>query len=228
MKPKALLSWSSGKDGAWALHAARLAGEVDVALLLTTVTAGFDRVSMHGVRRDLLRRQAASVGLPCLEMEIPSPCSDAVYEEKMGALLAGLRAEGFTHVVFGDLFLADLRAWREERLARAGMTGVFPLWLRDTKALASEMVEGGARATLVCIDPRKLDASYAGRAFDAALLADLPRGVDPCGENGEFHTFASDGPAFRWPIDTRPGEVVTRDGFVFADLLAVERERDLP
>jgi uncharacterized protein (TIGR00290 family) len=182
------------------------------------VTAAFDRVSMHGVRRTLLERQAAATGLPSIQIEIPSPCPNEVYEAAMTRALASARADGVTHVVFGDLFLADLRAWREERLAQVGMTGVFPLWLRDTAALAKQMIADGMRAIVTCVDPRKLDRSFAGRTWDASFLADLPPEVDPCGENGEFHTFVSAGPMFAAPLPVTPGEVVERDGFVFADL----------
>ncbi len=213
------MSWSTGKDSAWALHEARRAGEVEIVGLLTTVTSAFGRVSMHGVREALLDAQAAALGLPCRKVAIPSPCPNEVYEREMSRALAEARAAGVTHVVFGDLYLADLRAWREARMAEVGMTCSFPLWQRPTDALARDMIGGGLRATLTCVDPRKLDRSFAGRAFDGALLADLPPGVDPCGENGEFHTFACGGPMFARPIATVGGEVVERDGFVFADVL---------
>ena len=221
VKPKALLSWSTGKDSAYALAEIRRAGELDVVGLLTTVTRAYDRVAMHGVRRTLLARQAAAVGLPAVSVELPSPCSNEAYEQALGAALVAARNEGVTQVVFGDLFLADIRAYREAQLAALGMHGVFPLWGRDTRALAGEMIAAGLRATLTCVDPRHLPASFAGRTFDAALLADLPAGVDPCGERGEFHTFATHGPMFGAPIATRVGEVVLRDGFVFADVCEV-------
>ncbi|HWB81176.1 MAG TPA: ATP-binding protein [Nannocystaceae bacterium] len=216
MRPKALLSWSSGKDSAYALQVAQ---DVEIVGLLTTVTAAFDRVSMHGVRRELLARQADAVGLPCTQVEIPAPCPNEIYERAMGRVLADAKAKGITHVVFGDLFLEDIRAYRCDRLASVGMHAVFPLWGRDTKALAREMIDAGLRATITCVDPRRLDRSFAGRTFDATLLHDLPPDVDPCGEHGEFHTFATDGPMFRKRIDVRAGEVVDREGFVFADLL---------
>jgi uncharacterized protein (TIGR00290 family) len=218
-RPKALLSWSTGKDSAYTLHVARAAGEVDVVGLLTTVTAAYDRVSMHGVRRVLLDRQAEATGLPCTVVEIPATCPNEVYEQAMAAALDAARARGVSCVLFGDLFLADLRAYREQKLAGIGMTGRFPLWHRDTAALAREMTAAGLRAHLTCVDPRRLPARFAGRTFDDALLDELPADVDPCGENGEFHTFACAGPMFSAPIQVTPGEVVDRDGFVFADLL---------
>ena len=218
-KPKALLAWSSGKDSAWALHEVRRAGDLDVVGLLTTVTTTFGRVSMHAVREELLDRQAAAVGLPVTKVRIPWPCPNERYEAEMATALAGARAAGVTHLVFGDLFLEDVRAYRVKQLAGTGIEPVFPLWGRDTRALAREMVDGGLRATLTCVDPRALDRSFAGRAFDRALLADLPAGVDPCGERGEFHTYAWSGPMFAAPIAFTPGEVVEREGFVFADLL---------
>jgi uncharacterized protein (TIGR00290 family) len=217
--PKAIVAWSSGKDSAWALHEVRAAGRLELVGLLTTVTSEFGRVSMHAVRESLLDLQAASLGLPCLKVRIPWPCVNERYEAEMASALAGARAGGVTHVVFGDLFLEDVRAYRESRLAGSGIEPVFPLWGRDTSRLAHEMLRGGLRATLTCVDPRSLDPALVGRPFDAALLAELPAGVDPCGERGEFHTFAWDGPMFRAPIPVVPGEVVAREGFVFADLL---------
>jgi len=218
-RPRALVSWSSGKDGAWALHALSLAKQVEPAGLLTTVTAAYGRVSMHGVREELLVRQAEEVGLPLRVVSIPSPCPNELYEEAFLAELARARRVGITHVVFGDLFLEDVRAYREKLLERAGLAGVFPLWGRETRALAREMLGGGLRAILVCVDPEKMPASFAGRDFDSKLLGELPAGVDPCGERGEFHTFARAGPMFRREIEVARGEVVQRDGFVFADLL---------
>ncbi len=218
-RPKALVSWSSGKDAAWALHEVRRAGQVEVAGLLTTVTDPFARVSMHAVREELLDRQAASLGLPCRKVRIPWPCPNDRYEREMGRALAEARADGITHAVFGDLFLEDVRAYREARLAGTGIAPLFPLWGRDTARLAREMIDGGLRAVLTCVDPRRVSASLAGRAFDAALLAELPPGVDPCGENGEFHSFAWAGPMFGSPVPIAPGEVVEREGFTFADVL---------
>jgi uncharacterized protein (TIGR00290 family) len=215
--PKALVAWSSGKDAAWALHVVRARGELDVVGLLTTVTEPFDRVSMHAVRRTLLHRQAAAAGLPVREVRIPWPCTNGRYEAEMAASIAVARAEGVSRIVFGDLFLADVRAYRERQLAGTGLEPVFPLWGRDTAALAREMIDGGLDAILTCVDPRCVDRALAGRRFDAALLAALPAGVDPCGENGEFHTFACAGPMFDAPLEVAVGEVVEREGFVFAD-----------
>jgi uncharacterized protein (TIGR00290 family) len=215
---RVLLAWSSGKDSAFALHVLRAQG-VAVAGLLTTINEAFDRVAMHAVRLDLLRAQAEAVGLPLVEVRIPSPCPNQAYEAAMSAAMADARARGFSSVAFGDLFLEDVRRYREERLAPTGLRPLFPLWGRPTRALAEEMLALGQRAVLTCVDPRVLPAAFAG---DQALLAELPAGVDPCGENGEFHSFAWDGPAFRRPVPVRAGEVVARDGFVFADLVPAE------
>jgi uncharacterized protein (TIGR00290 family) len=217
-RPKALVAWSSGKDSAWALHEVRRAGGLDVVGLLTTITSEFARVSMHAVREELLDRQAAALGLPCRKVRIPWPCVNETYEAEMARAMAEARESGVTHVVFGDLFLEDVRAYRVEKLAGTGVAPVFPLWGRDTARLAREMIAGGLRATLTCVDPRRLDPSFAGRAFDAALLDALPPDVDPCGERGEFHTYCWAGPMLAEPIGVTAGEVVTREGFVFADL----------
>jgi uncharacterized protein (TIGR00290 family) len=217
-RPQALLSWSSGKDSAWALHVLRQRGDVEIVGLLTTVNRVHDRVAMHAVRTELLRAQASAAGLPLWEVPIPSPCTNAEYEAAMGEAMARAKADGVVTMAFGDLFLEDIRAYREEKLRSAGMTPIFPLWGLPTDALARDMIAGGLRARLTCVDPKHLAPSFAGREFDAALLADLPPAVDPCGERGEFHTFAFDGPMFRAPVDVRLGEVVERDGFVFADL----------
>lgn len=218
-RPKACVSWSSGKDSAFALWVARQAGALDIVAVLTTVNETQARVAMHGVRDALLDRQAAALELPCLKVSIPSPCPNEVYEARMREATTRLMQAGVTHMVFGDLFLEDIRAWREERLREAGMTSIYPLWARDTRALARDMIDSGLVAHLTCIDPRRLDRSFAGRRFDAGLLADLPDGVDPCGENGEFHTVVSGGPMFAAPIAVSIGEVVERDGFVFADVI---------
>jgi len=221
-KPRAWLSWSSGKDSAWSLHTVRQNGEFDVVALLTTVNRTHERVAMHAVRETLLEQQAEAVGLPLVKVPIPSPCPNDVYERAMAEAMAAARDQGVRHVVFGDLFLEDIRAYREKNLSACGMTPVFPLWEIETRGLAAEMISGGLSAYLTCVDPRKLGREFAGRKFDAALLHELPENVDPCGENGEFHTFACAGPMFRHPIKVETGEIVERDGFVFADLLPAE------
>ena len=215
----AWMSWSTGKDSTYALHVARAEIGLDVVALLTTVTADHDRVSMHAVRRELLELQAERLGLPVEVVKIPAPCSDAEYERCISARLAHGRATGVDEMVFGDLFLEDIRAYREDRLEGTGITPIFPLWQRGTRGLAAEMLGAGIRARVTCVDPRQLDATFAGREFGRAFLDDLPRTVDPCGERGEFHTFAFDGPGFRAPIEVVGGRVVERDGFVFADVL---------
>jgi uncharacterized protein (TIGR00290 family) len=218
-RPKAWLAWSSGKDSAWALHTVREAGRFEVVALLTTVNRTHGRVAMHAVRESLLEMQAAAAGLPLVKVGIHSPCSNEIYEAAMSEAMGRARDEGVRHVIFGDLFLEDIRAYREKQLARCGMTPVFPLWGKQTRALAEEMIARGLSAYLACVDPRQLERGFAGRRFDAELLAELPRGVDPCGENGEFHTFACAGPMFRADVSVKVGEIVERDGFVFADLL---------
>lgn len=214
---KTLLAWSSGKDSAWSLHVLRRQG-VEVVGLLTTLNETHDRVAMHAVRRSLLLAQAEAAGLPVTIVPIPSPCPNEVYEAAMAEAMASARAAGVEAVAFGDLFLEDIRRYREERLAGTGLTALFPLWGRPTHTLAEEMIAGGLEARLTCVDPRVLPAAFAGRAFDRRLLAELPARVDPCGENGEFHSFAWAGPMFRAPIAVEAGDVVERDGFVFADL----------
>lgn len=219
-KPKALISWSSGKDAAWLLHRLRQAGEVEVAGLLTTLDAATDKVAMHAVRRSLLEAQAEAAGLPLLPVPLPWPCPNADYEAALRIALQQARtAFGVTHVAFGDLFLADIRRYREQLLADTGLTPLFPLWELPTDTLAQQMIAGGLRACLTCVDSSRLPASFAGRTFDSAFLADLPPGVDPCGEAGEFHTFAFDGPMFSQAIPITVGDIAERDGFVFADLL---------
>jgi uncharacterized protein (TIGR00290 family) len=219
-RPQALIAWSSGKDSAWALHEARRTNEFDIVGALTTVTDGFARVSMHGVREDLLRAQLAAAGLPAIAVRIPYPCPNDVYEREMGKAIADAKVRGVTHMIFGDLFLEDIRAYREKQLAGSGITPVFPLWLKPTGRLAREMIDGGVEAHLAVVDLQKLPAGFAGRRFDAALLDDLPAGADPCGENGEFHSFVSAGPMLTRKIAVTVGETVERDGFAFADLLA--------
>jgi uncharacterized protein (TIGR00290 family) len=218
-RPRAVVSWSSGKDSAFALWEFSRRSEAEVVGLLTTVTGSFRRVSIHGVRDELLDRQAAALGLPIHRVEIPYPCPNEVYEEAMRRSVGGLRAAGVSQMVFGDLFLTDVREYREARLAGTGLVPVFPLWGRDTAALAREMITAGIEAYVVCLDPRAMPRELAGRRFDASLLDDLPASVDPCGERGEFHTFVANGPMFAAPIAVRSGEVVERDGFVFADLV---------
>jgi len=218
-RPKAWLAWSSGKDSAWSLHVVRERGELEVVALLTTVNQTHARVAMHAVRQSLVERQAAAAGLPLRVVPIPWPCPNQEYERAMALALGGAQSEGVTQVIFGDLFLDDVRRYREENLAKCGMTPVFPLWGIPTRRLAEEMIASGLRSYITCVDPQKLDKSFAGRKWDATLLADLPLSVDPCGEYGEFHTFACAGPMFSEPIAVRCGDIVERDGFVFADLL---------
>jgi len=224
--PSAWLAWSSGKDAAMALHELRRTGEVRVVGLLTTVTESFGRVSMHGVREAILRRQAEAIGLPLTVVSIPAPCPNEVYEEHMARGMDAARSEGVTHVVFGDLFLEDVREYRQRQLARAGMEAVFPLWGRSTGELAREILDAGFDAFVTCVDPAQAPAALAGRRYDRALLDELPDGVDPCGENGEFHTCVVGGPGFDRPLAVRPGERVERDGFVFADLLLADEPEE--
>lgn len=216
---KTLLSWSTGKDSAWSLNVLRQMPGIEVGGLYTTVNAAVDRVAMHAVRRQLLEAQAEAAGLPLHVIEIPWPCPNEAYERTLGGFVAEQKATGVAAMAFGDLFLEDIRAYRVEKLAGTGIEPLFPLWGRDTRALAHEMIAGGLQAHLTCVDPKKLSASFAGRAFDEALLAELPDDVDPCGENGEFHTCVFAGPMFAHPIEVCVGEVKDRDGFVFADLL---------
>ena len=218
-RPKAWLAWSSGKDSAWALHTVRKTGEVNVVRLLTTLNCNYARVAMHSVRENLLEMQAAAVSLPLVKVPIPAQCRNQDYEQAMSSAMERARAEGVFHIVFGDLFLEDIRAYREKHLAACGMKAVFPLWWKDTRLLAREMLESGLSAYITCVDPTKLDRAFAGRRFDAELLGELPREVDPCGENGEFHTCTCAGPMFQRPLPINVGEIVEQDGFVFADLL---------
>jgi uncharacterized protein (TIGR00290 family) len=215
---KILLSWSSGKDSAWTLHVLRKTHPGAVAGLLTTVNEVADRVAIHGVRRSVLLKQAFAVGLPARIVPLPDPCPNDVYETRMGDAVTAAVSEGFTHVAFGDLFLEDVRRYREERLSGTGLEPLFPLWKLPTRALAERMIAAGLRARLTCVDTRVLDASFAGREFDASLLSALPAGVDPCGENGEFHTCAYDGPAFAAALTLISGGCVERPPFVWADL----------
>lgn len=219
MPERVWLAWSSGKDSAYALHVIRSDPAYELAGLLTTVTRPFDRVAMHGLRTELLDAQARALGLPVYRVEIPHPCPNPVYEEAMRRALGIARGAGIRGIVFGDLFLESVRDYREERLEGSGLRPIFPLWGIPTGLLAQRILRLGFRATLSCVDPRQMNPAWAGREYDAALLEQLPATVDPCGERGEFHTFVHDGPIFPRPIAIQKGEVVVRDGFVFADLL---------
>jgi len=218
-RPKALISWSSGKDSAWALHEARREGRYDIIGALTTVTETFGRVSIHGVRQEILQAQCEAAGLPQRIVPIPYPCPNGIYEARMGEAVAQAVADGITHMIFGDLFLADIRAYREQKLAGTGITPVFPLWDRPTPELAQAMMTSGLEAHLATVDLKRLPAAFAGRKFDATLLADLPDGVDACGENGEFHTCVVAGPMFSRRMAVTPGERVERDGYAYCALV---------
>ncbi|MCE5268363.1 MAG: adenine nucleotide alpha hydrolase [Planctomycetaceae bacterium] len=222
MPTRVLLSWSSGKDSAWALHVLRQDPEIVVAGLFTVVNAKYQRVAMHAIRLRLLQLQAAAAGLPLRTIEIPDPCSDREYRTAMQRFVERSIADGIEGMAFGDLFLQDIRQYREKQLAGTGITPLFPLWNKPTDQLAREMLAAGVRAIITCVDPRKLPRSYAGREWTLQLLEQLPATVDPCAENGEFHTAVVDGPMFRWPIPVEVGETVERDGFVFADVLPAE------
>jgi uncharacterized protein (TIGR00290 family) len=215
---KLLLAWSSGKDSAWTLHALRRQN-IEVSALLTTINSSAARVAMHGVRRELLELQAAAVGIPVWQIPLPWPCTNDDYEARMAEACRRAVAEGFRTIAFGDLYLRDVRAYRERQLAGSGLAPVFPLWEIPTAILARDMIDAGLRARLSCIDSRQLDPGFAGREFDRALLADLPPTADPCGENGEFHSFVYAGPMFREPIPIESGEVRNVDGFIYTDLL---------
>ncbi|HYL37078.1 MAG TPA: ATP-binding protein [Bryobacteraceae bacterium] len=214
------LSWSSGKDSAWSLHLLRQDPQVEVVCLITTLNQEFDRVAMHAVRRELLELQAAAAGLPLRTVPLPWPCSNEQYEARMRDLCAAAVRDGIEAIAFGDLFLTEIRAYREKQLAGSGLEPLFPVWRLPTRELAASMIAAGLRAKITCIDPKVLAREFAGRDFDQSLLDDLPPGVDPCGENGEFHSFVYDGPMFRAPIPVEAGEIVERDGFVFSNLLA--------
>ncbi len=218
-RPKALIAWSSGKDSAWALLEARRTGDFEIVGALTTVTDTFGRVSMHGVREVLLHAQLEAAGLPAIVVHIPFPCSNEIYEQKMTNAIGEAKSSGVTHMIFGDLFLEDVRAYRERQLTGTGISPVFPVWGRPTSTLAREMIDAGVEAHLSTVDLRKLPAAFAGRRFDGALLDMLPEGTDPCGENGEFHSFVSAGPMLSRKIAVKVGETVERDGFAYADLL---------
>ena len=219
-RPRALVSWSSGKDSAWTLHVLRERADVEIVGLLSTISTTYDRVSIHGVRRSLLAAQAADAGVPLVEVPLPSPCPNDVYEAEMMRALAAARSAGVEAIAFGDLFLEDVRRYRERMLDGTGLRPLFPLWERDTRALAAEMLAAGVEAWVTCVDTRQVPPSLAGARWDAAFLAALPAGADPCGERGEFHTFVAAGPMLARPIAVRPGAIESREGFVFADLLA--------
>jgi len=222
---KTLVSWSTGKDSAWLVHTLRRRGDVEIGALLTTINESAQRVAMHAVRVDVLRAQAESIGAPLWIVPIPSPCPNAVYETAMAEAVSRAVRKGFTHAAFGDLFLDDIRRYREERLAGSGLTPLFPLFDSEpgwTARLAREMIAAGVKARITCVNPKQLDARFAGREFDAALLDELPRSVDPCAERGEFHTCVTAGPMFSRPLNIERGEVVEREGFVYGDLKLVQ------
>ncbi|HRO01547.1 ATP-binding protein [Nitrobacter sp.] len=221
-RPKALISWSSGKDSAFALHEIRREGAFDVVGALTTVNERFGRVSIHGVRQQVLDAQLVAAELPPLVVPIPDPCPNDAYEARMTRAMADAKRSGITHIIFGDLFLADIRAYREQKLAGTGIAPVFPLWGRPSSPLAREIIASGLEARLVSVDRAKLDRSFAGRTFDQRLLEDLPAGIDPCGENGEFHTFVTAAPTFPQRIDIVCGDIVERGGFAYCDLMLAE------
>lgn len=220
---KILLSWSSGKDSAWALHVLNQQYPTAVAALLTTVNDSVSRVAMHGVRREVLDAQARAAGLPLRIVAIPNPCSNDIYEARMHAAIVSAIADGFTHAAFGDLFLQDIRSYRERQLAGTGLEPLFPLWDVPTRDLARQMIDGGLRARLACVDTRVLRPTFVGREFDRDLLDELPVTIDPCGENGEFHTCVYDGPMFSAPIDLATGRAEFRDPFIWSDMLIRNR-----
>lgn len=224
MPKKTLMSWSSGKDSAWALHVLRAISDIEVVGLMTTVNQVHQRVAIHAVRLELLQRQAEALGLPLEVIDLPSPCTNSQYEAAMGKFVDESKQRGIECMAFGDLFLADIKEYRETKLAGTGITPLFPLWQTPTDLLAKEMVSSGLRAVVTCVDPQQLSLSFAGREFNDQFLVDLPKHVDPCGERGEFHTFAFDGPMFEKPLSIEMGAVVERDGFAYADWLpAVEQ-----
>jgi uncharacterized protein (TIGR00290 family) len=227
VKQKILLSWSSGKDSAWTLHMLRQRNEVEVIGLLTTINNHFQRVAMHGTRHTLLKAQADAARAPLWEVPLPWPCSNDIYEAVMSAASAKAVRQGISAIAFGDLCLEDVRRYRDDRLRGTGLEPMFPLWGRNTRELISEMLDGGLRARIVCVDPSKLSGDFVGRDLDPDLVRRLPPAVDPCGENGEFHTFAHAGPMFIQPIPIKGGEIVTRDGFLYADVLPDSEGRAL-
>lgn len=220
MKKRTLLSWSSGKDSAWTLHQLQADPEIDLRGLFCTVNSKFNRVAMHAVRLELLQQQAAHLGLPLQVIEIPYPCSNEQYAEIMTSFVEGARGEKIEQFAFGDLFLEDIRSYREEKLSGTGISPVFPIWAIPTDQLAREMIASGLRAVITCVDPKQLPQEFIGREYNLEFLDDLPDGVDPCGENGEFHSFVFAGPMFRKPLQINLGEIVHRDGFIFIDVTA--------
>lgn len=219
MKKKVLMSWSSGKDSAWALYKLQQNPEIDLAGLFCTVTKAFDRVTMHGVRVELLLKQAESIGLPMEVIEIPYPCCNAEYEEIMGQFVASAKNDNIDCFAFGDLFLEDVRNYRAEKMEGTGIEAIFPLWGIPTDRLLTEMIDGGLRMVTTCINPKQIPEEFVGREFNQAFLDALPEHVDPCGENGEFHSFVFDGPMFSERIEISVGDIVHRDGYLFADIL---------
>jgi uncharacterized protein (TIGR00290 family) len=226
MPKKTLLSWSSGKDSAWALHVLRGMSDVEIVGLMTTVNELHQRVAIHAVRLELLQRQAEALGLPLQVIDLPSPCTNSQYEAAMEKFVAESKQRGIECMAFGDLFLADIREYRETKLAGTGITPLFPLWLAPTDRLAKEMISSGLRAVVTCVDPKQVPLSFAGREFNQQFLEDLPNHVDPCGERGEFHTFAFDGPMFEKPVSVELGVIVERDGFIYADVLPVVEQHE--
>lgn len=220
MRKRVMLAWSSGKDSAWMLHRLRRDPDVDIAGLFTTLNQSTGRVAVHEVRTELLEAQAHAAGLPLHAIPLPHPCPNTVYEAAIAAFVGRAKTEGVTHVAFGDLFLDDIRRYRERQFAALGVEPLFPLWGLATRALADEMVNSGLRAWITCVDSRQAPREWAGRLFEPAFVAQIPEGIDPCGERGEFHTFAFEGPMFDAPIPTRIGEVAERGGFVYADVLS--------
>lgn len=225
MKLKTWMCWSSGKDSAFALYELKRRKNIEVCGLLTTVTKDYDRVSMHGVRRTLLEAQARVLKLPLEVVEIPPVCSNRDYEERMGVAIRKARAEGVTHMAFGDLYLQDVREYRERQLKGTGISPFFPLWHRPTEELSREIIESGTKAILSCVDTRKLGVSFSGREYDPKLLSELPQSIDPCGERGEFHTFVYDSPVFESPIRVTLGEKTVREGFAFTDILSLPERK---
>jgi len=219
MAKEIILSWSSGKDSAWTLHMLQQNPDYKVVGLVTTVNQKHHRVAMHGVREKILQQQADAADLPLHTLNIPSPCTNKEYEAVMQTFITVMQKNNIEYMAFGDLYLEDIRQYREKQLEGTGISPVFPLWLKPTRALAEEMIAGGLEATITCIDPKKISASFAGRRFDLNFINDLPDGIDPCGENGEFHSCVHNGPMFKQPIPVNAGEVVERDNFVFADLI---------